>query len=93
MSDMLHGKAQVADYDAIFAFVFGDYKDFAKFMFAPASKALTLGHENFMVENEMKKMVGDEYMVIEDGRRVVKDDRRRVGDRRCAIEEGIGCLT
>ncbi|EME42841.1 hypothetical protein DOTSEDRAFT_131736 [Dothistroma septosporum NZE10] len=74
MSDMLHGKAQMADYDAICTFVFKDYKEFARFMFDPASKALGPDHENFMVESEMRMMVGDEYMVIEDGERVVKDE-------------------
>ncbi|OQO15061.1 hypothetical protein B0A48_00443 [Cryoendolithus antarcticus] len=36
----------------------------------PASKALTPDHENFMMEDEMRMMVGDEYMVIEDGVKV-----------------------
>jgi hypothetical protein len=40
------------------------------FMYDPASKALTPDHENFMVEEEMKMMVGDEYVVIDDGKRV-----------------------
>lgn len=67
---MLHGKAALLPYDAICTFVFRDYKDFAKFMYDPASKALTGDHDNFMVESEMKMMVGDEYMVIDDGKRV-----------------------
>ncbi|KAK5005199.1 hypothetical protein LTR60_006328, partial [Cryomyces antarcticus] len=46
-----------------------DYKCFAKFMYDPDSKALTTDHDNFMVESQMKMMVGDEYMVIEDGKR------------------------
>lgn len=70
MGDMLHGKANMLDYDAICTFVFKDYKDFAKFMYDPGSKALTPDHENFMVEEEMKMMVGDEYMVIDEGKRV-----------------------
>ena len=74
MNDMLRGKAQMADNDAICTFVFKDYKDFAKFMYDPASKALAPDHENFMVESEMKMMVGDEYMVIEDGKRVEKEE-------------------
>ncbi|EMC93809.1 hypothetical protein BAUCODRAFT_36262 [Baudoinia panamericana UAMH 10762] len=69
IADMLHGKANMLDYDAICTFVFKDYKDFARFMYDPASKALTPDHENFMVESEMKMMVGDEYVVIEDGQR------------------------
>ncbi|KAK4923138.1 hypothetical protein LTR49_009606 [Elasticomyces elasticus] len=70
LADMLHGKANMLDYDAICTFVFKDYKDFARFMYDPGSKALTPDHENFMIEEEMKMMVGDEYMVIEDGQRV-----------------------
>ena len=35
---MLHGNANMLDYDAICTFVFKDYKDFAKFMYDPASK-------------------------------------------------------
>ena len=41
MGDMLHGKANMLDYDAICTFVFKDYKDFARFMYDPGSKALT----------------------------------------------------
>jgi hypothetical protein len=67
---MLHGKANMLDFDAICTFVFKDYKDLAKFMYDPGSKALTPDHENFMVESEMRMMVGDEYVVIEDGNRV-----------------------
>lgn len=70
MGDMLHGKANMLDYDAICTFVFKDYKDFARFMFDVESKNLTPDHENFMVEEDMKMMVGDEYMVIEDGVKV-----------------------
>lgn len=48
MADMLRGKsAPLLDYDAICTFVFKDYRDFAKFMYDPASKALTPDHENF----------------------------------------------
>lgn len=72
MRDMLHNRAPLLDYDAICTFVFKDYKDFAKFMYDPESKALTGDHDNFMVEDEMKMMVGDEYMVIEDGEIVEK---------------------
>ncbi|KAL1303018.1 hypothetical protein AAFC00_003331 [Neodothiora populina] len=72
MSDMLHGRAQLLPYDAICTFVFNDYKDFARFMYDPESKGLTGDHDNFMVEDEMRMMVGDEYMVIEDGEMVKK---------------------
>jgi len=37
------------DYDAICTFVFKDYKDFARFMYDPGSKALTPDHENLFV--------------------------------------------
>ncbi|KAF2483223.1 EthD domain-containing protein [Neohortaea acidophila] len=70
IADMLHGQAKMLDFDAICTFVFKDYRDFAKFMYDPASKALTPDHDNFMVEEEMCMMVGDEYMVIDEGRRV-----------------------
>ncbi|KAK3667250.1 hypothetical protein LTR22_001766 [Elasticomyces elasticus] len=46
LADMLHGKANMLDYDAICTFVFKDYKDFARFMYDPGSKALTPDHEN-----------------------------------------------
>lgn len=42
-------------------------------MYDPGSKALSPDHENFMVEEEMVMLVGDEYMVIEDGVRVEKE--------------------
>lgn len=58
------------DYDAICTFCFPDYRAFARFLYDPSSKALTPDHENFMVEEEMKMMVGDEYVVIEDGVKV-----------------------
>lgn len=48
MADMLRGQsAPLLDYDAICTFVFRDYKDFARFMYDPASKGLTPDHENF----------------------------------------------
>ena len=59
MKDMLHGQAQLLPYDAICTFVFGNYRDFARFMYDPESKGLTADHDNFMVESEMKMMVGD----------------------------------
>ena len=70
MADMLHNNAPLSEFDAICTFVFGNYRDFAKFMYDPASKALTGDHDNFMVEDEMKMLVGDEYMVIEEGKMV-----------------------
>jgi hypothetical protein len=58
MQDILKGKAQLLDFDAICTFYFKDYKDFAKFLYDPASKALTSDHDNFMDESKMKMMVG-----------------------------------
>ena len=52
LADMLHGKANMLDYDAICTFVFKDYKDFARFMYDPASKALPPDHEIFMVSDD-----------------------------------------
>lgn len=70
LQDMLHGAAELLPYDANCTFVFNDYRDLARFMYDPESKALTSDHDNFMVESEMKMMVGDEYVVIEDGKLV-----------------------
>jgi len=71
MADMMKGRgAPLLPYDAICTFVFKDYIDFAKFMYDPASKELTKDHENFMVEEEMKMMVGDEFMIVDEGVRV-----------------------
>jgi hypothetical protein len=58
MQDILKGKAQLLDFDAICTFYFKDYVDFAKFLYDPASKALTSDHDNFMDESQMKMMVG-----------------------------------
>ncbi|KAF2673614.1 hypothetical protein BT63DRAFT_451670 [Microthyrium microscopicum] len=70
MQDILKGNAQLLDYDAICTFYFPSYLDWAKFLYDPASKALTKDHDNFMDESQMKMMVGDEYMVIENGIKV-----------------------
>ncbi|KAF2140294.1 uncharacterized protein K452DRAFT_230620 [Aplosporella prunicola CBS 121167] len=72
VQDILKGKAQLLDYDAICTFVFPDYLSFAKFLCDKDSKALTTDHDNFMDESQMKMMVGDEYVVIEDGKKVDK---------------------
>ncbi|KAI9681728.1 MAG: hypothetical protein M1822_007080 [Bathelium mastoideum] len=73
MQDMLHGKANLLPYDAICTFVFPDYKAFAKFMYDPESNAMNKDHVNFMDESQMKMMVGDEYMLIDNGERIEKD--------------------
>jgi len=70
MQDILKGKAQLLDYDAICTFVFPDYISWAKFLYDPESKALSSDHDHFMDESQMKMMVGDEYMVIENGEKV-----------------------
>lgn len=70
MQDILKGKAQLLPYDAICTFVFPDYLSWAKFLYDKDSKALAGDHDNFMDEGEMKMMVGDEYMVIENGQKV-----------------------
>jgi EthD domain len=70
IQDILHNKAKLLDYDAICTFVFPDYKCLAKFLYDKESAALTSDHENFMDDSQMKMMVGDEYMVIEDGQKV-----------------------
>ncbi|KAF2095879.1 hypothetical protein NA57DRAFT_43786 [Rhizodiscina lignyota] len=70
MQDILKGKANLLPYDAICTFVFPDYLSFAKFLYDKDSKALTGDHDNFMDEGQMKMMVGDEYMVIENGEKV-----------------------
>ncbi|EON63117.1 hypothetical protein W97_02344 [Coniosporium apollinis CBS 100218] len=70
IQDILRGKAQLLPYDAICTFVFPDYISLAKFLFDKDSKALTSDHDNFMDESQMKMMVGDEYMIIENGEKV-----------------------
>lgn len=69
MQDILHGNAQLLDYDAICTFVFPDWRALAKFMYDKDCKALAGDHGNFMDESQMKMMVGDEYMLVEDGKR------------------------
>lgn len=70
MQDMLRGQAQLLPYDAICTFVFPDWLSFARFMYDKESKALTADHENFMDESQMKMLVGDEFQVIIDGKKV-----------------------
>lgn len=72
--DIMKGKAQLLDYDAVCTFVFPDYLSFAKFMYDREGHALSSDHDNFMDESQMKMMVGDEYMVIDDGKKVEKPD-------------------
>ena len=70
IQDILHNKAQLLDYDAICTFVFPDYLSLAKFLYDKEGAALTGDHHNFMDDTHMKMMVGDEYMVVENGEKV-----------------------
>jgi hypothetical protein len=70
MQDILKGKANLMDYDAICTFYFPDYLSFAKFLYDPDGNALAGDHDTFLGESEMIMMVGDEYMFIEKGVKV-----------------------
>jgi hypothetical protein len=58
------------DYDAICTFVFPDYLAFAKFLYDKEGADMNHDHENFMDDSQMRMMVGDEYMLIENGEKV-----------------------
>ncbi|KAL6704526.1 hypothetical protein ACN47E_008155 [Coniothyrium glycines] len=64
MQDILHGKADLMEYDAICTFVFPDYLALASFMYDKEGAALSHDHDNFMDDSQMKMMVGDEYVLI-----------------------------
>jgi len=70
MQDIMKGKAKLLDYDAICTFVFPDWMSFARFMYDKEGAELRGDHGNFMVESEMKTMIGDEFVVIEGGKKV-----------------------
>lgn len=70
MQDIMKGQAKLMDYDAICTFVFPDWMSFARFMYDKEGAALRGDHDNFMQEDEMRLMVGDEYVLIEDGKKV-----------------------
>lgn len=70
MQDIMHGKAQLIDYDAITTFVFPDYMALAKFLYDKEGAALSDDHKHFMDDKVMKMTVGDEKMLIEDGEKV-----------------------
>ncbi|PVI04298.1 hypothetical protein DM02DRAFT_611561 [Periconia macrospinosa] len=70
IQDIMHNKAQLLDYDAICTFVFPDYLALAKFLYDKEAAALNGDHHNFMDDSQMKIMVGDEYMLIENGEKV-----------------------
>jgi hypothetical protein len=70
VQDIMRGNAKLLEYDAICTFVFPDYLALAKFLYDKDGAALNSDHENFMDDSQMKMMVGDEYMLIEDGEKV-----------------------
>lgn len=70
VQDIMHGKAQLMEYDAICTFVFPDYLALAKFLYDKDGADLNGDHHNFMDDTHMKMMVGDEYMLIENGEKV-----------------------
>lgn len=43
-------------------------------MYDADCKALAGDHENFMDEAQMKMMVGDEYVLVDGGEKVVRED-------------------
>jgi hypothetical protein len=66
----MHNKAKLLDYDAICTFVFPDYFSLAKFLYDKDGAAMNEDHGNFMDDSEMRMMVGDEYVLIENGERM-----------------------
>lgn len=70
VQDIMHGKAKLLEYDAICTFVFPDYLCLAKFLYDRDGAALNGDHHNFMDDSQMKMMVGDEYMLIDNGEKV-----------------------
>lgn len=71
IQDILRDQAQLLDYDAICTFVFPDYLALAKFMYDKDGAAMSDDHDNFMDDSRMRMMVGDEYMLIDNGEKVV----------------------
>ncbi|KAF2465192.1 uncharacterized protein BDR25DRAFT_295648 [Lindgomyces ingoldianus] len=70
IQDIMHNKAKLLDYDAICTFVFPNYMALAKFLYDKDGAELNGDHENFMDDSQMRMMVGDEYMLIENGEKV-----------------------
>ncbi|KAH7135014.1 EthD domain-containing protein [Dendryphion nanum] len=70
IQDIMHNKAKLLDYDAICTFVFPDYLALAKFLYDKDGAALNGDHVNFMDDTQMRLMVGDEIMLIENGDKV-----------------------
>ena len=74
----MHNKAKLLDHDAICTFVFPDYFSLAKFMYDKEGAAMNADHVNFMDDSQMRMMVGDEYMLIENGQSVQKSRENEV---------------
>lgn len=67
----MHNKPHLLDYDAIGAFVFfPNYLALAKFLCDKEAAALNGHHHNFMDDSQMKMIVGDEYILIENGQKL-----------------------
>ncbi|KAF2871160.1 EthD domain-containing protein [Massariosphaeria phaeospora] len=74
IQDIMRNSAKLLDYDAICTFVFPDYLALAKFLYDKEGAALNGDHENFMDDSQMRMMVGDEYLLIENGEKVGRDE-------------------
>jgi len=72
INDVLRGAAAASllPYEAICTFVFPSWLALARFMYDPAGRELAGDHAEFMDEGEMRYLVGDEYVLVEDGVRV-----------------------
>ncbi|KAF2788074.1 hypothetical protein K505DRAFT_256322 [Melanomma pulvis-pyrius CBS 109.77] len=70
IQDIMHNKAKLLDYDAICTFVFPDYLALAKFMYDKEGAELNGDHDNFMDDSQMRMMVGDEFMLIDNGEKM-----------------------
>ncbi|CAI6303687.1 unnamed protein product [Periconia digitata] len=70
IQDIMHNNAQLLHYDAICTFVFPDYLALAKFLYDKEGAALNEDHHNFMDDSQMRMMVGDEIMLIDNGEKV-----------------------
>lgn len=60
-----HVRARLLDYDAICTYVFPNYLALAKFMYDKDGAAL-----NFMDDPYTRMMVGDEYVLVENGEKM-----------------------
>ncbi len=63
----------------------------AKFMYDADCKALAGDHENFMDEQQMRMMVGDEYVLVDGGEKVLHEEGlREVGGKGKERADGKG---